>query len=330
MIVTIKDVAARAGVSRSAVSRTFTEGASVSAKTREKVERAAQQLGYQPNLIARSLSTNRTKLIGLVANNFHNPLFLEIFDLFTRELQARGLRPLLVNLTDDTEPAASVRMLRQYNVDGVIVASSTLPTQFASAFAEANIPVVHTFGRYTPTPDVNVVGINNVHCGEMAAQTLVDHGYKRIAFLGGPKSATSTEDRAAGFAAKMKELGRITTVTVFADDYRYDAGQRAMHTILDRGVDAVFCGDDVICMGAMDAARQAGVRVPEDVGFLGFNDLAMAGWSAYDLATIRQPVAEIILSSVDLVVLMLENPQRAPETRLFPCTVVERSSLRPV
>lgn len=328
MIVTIKDVARKAGVSRSAVSRTFTEGASVSAKMREKVERAARQLGYQPNLIARSLSTNRTKLIGLVANNFHNPLFLEIFDLFTRELQARGLRPLLVNLTDDTEPAASVRMLRQYNVDGVIVASSTLPAQFANAFAEANIPVVHTFGRYTPTPDVNVVGINNFHCGEMAAQTLIDHGYKRIAFLGGPKNATSTEDRAAGFAAKMKELGRITTVTVFADDYRYDAGQRAMRTILDRGVDAVFCGDDVICMGAMDAARQAGLRVPEEVGFLGFNDLAMAGWSAYGLSTIRQPVAEIILSSVDLVVMMLENPDRAPETRLFPCTVVERSSLR--
>lgn len=127
MPVTLKDVAARAGVSRSAVSRCYTEGASVSARTRAKVEAAAGELGYTPSLIARSLATKRTKLIGLVANNFQNPAFLEVFDLYTRALQQRELRPLLVNLTDETDPAHSVRMLRQYSVDGVIIATSTLP-----------------------------------------------------------------------------------------------------------------------------------------------------------------------------------------------------------
>ena len=108
MTVTLKDVALRAGVSRSAVSRTFTEGASVSAKTRAKVEKAAIELKYSPNALASSLTTGRTKLIGLVSNNFHNPLFLEVFDLFTRGLQERGLRPLLVNLSAETDPANSV------------------------------------------------------------------------------------------------------------------------------------------------------------------------------------------------------------------------------
>ena len=103
MAVTLKEVALRAGVSRSAVSRAYTEGASVSAKTRKKVEKAADELGYSPNILARSLTTRRTKLIGLVSNNFHNPMFLQIFDLFTRGLQERGLRPLLVNLTDETD-----------------------------------------------------------------------------------------------------------------------------------------------------------------------------------------------------------------------------------
>ena len=102
MPVTLKDVAEKAGVSRSAVSRTFTERASVSAKTRRKVEKAAAELGYSPNALASSLTTGRTKLIGLVSNNFHNPFFLQVFDLFTRLLQERGLRPLLVNLTDQT------------------------------------------------------------------------------------------------------------------------------------------------------------------------------------------------------------------------------------
>jgi DNA-binding LacI/PurR family transcriptional regulator len=105
MAITLKDVAERAGVSRSAVSRTFTSGASVSDKTRAKVERAANELGYSPNALASSLTTGRTKLIGLISNNFHNPLFLEVFDLFTRGLQDRGLRPLLVNLSDETDPA---------------------------------------------------------------------------------------------------------------------------------------------------------------------------------------------------------------------------------
>ena len=148
MIPTLKDVAARAGVSRSAVSRTFTDGASVSPKMRQKVEQASAELGYSPNFLARSLTTRRTKLIGLVSNNFHNPIFLEVFDLFTRGLQDRGLRPLLVNLSDETDPEHSVQMLTQYSVDGVIVASSTLPPAFSKAFRDKNIPVVNTFGRY--------------------------------------------------------------------------------------------------------------------------------------------------------------------------------------
>ena len=129
---TIKEVAELAGVSTSAVSRAYTDGASISAKTRKKVEGAAAALGYVPSLIARSLATNRTKLIGLIANNFQNPVFLDVFDLYTQALQARGLRPLLVNLTNVTDPTESLRMLRQYSVDGVIVATSTLPPAFAS------------------------------------------------------------------------------------------------------------------------------------------------------------------------------------------------------
>ncbi|MGI9426266.1 MAG: LacI family DNA-binding transcriptional regulator, partial [Hyphomicrobiaceae bacterium] len=137
MGVTLKEVAKKAGVSRSAVSRTFTEGASVSAKTRNKVEKAAAELGYSPNFLARSLTTRRTSMIGLVSNNFHNPAFLQIFDKFTRTLQDKELRPLLVNLSMETNPDKSVTMLQQYSVDGVIVASSTLPSDFALAFREA-------------------------------------------------------------------------------------------------------------------------------------------------------------------------------------------------
>src|SRR5262244_1729673 len=119
--ITAKEVAERAGVSISAVSRTFTKGASVSRATREKVLAATRALGYQPNILARSLMTRRTELIGLVSNNFDNPAFMEIFDLFTRRLQQRGRRPLLVNLSGGANTDAALDMLLQYNADGVIV-----------------------------------------------------------------------------------------------------------------------------------------------------------------------------------------------------------------
>lgn len=330
MAVTLKDVAEHAGVSPSAVSRVFTEGASVSVKMRKKVEKSARQLGYSPNFLARSLTTRRTKLIGLVSNNFHNPVFLQVFDLFTRALQDRGLRPLLVNLSDEKQPGESVQMLRQYSVDGVVVASSTLPPAFAMAFREAGVPVVHSFGRATQTPQVHVVGIDNVECGRMAARELVGRDYRRIGFLGGPENATSTQDRYQGF---MTEAARHRSVEVsysFAEAYSFSAGRREMMRLLkSRPAEAYFCGDDVLSIGALSAVQTAGLNVPGDIGIIGLNDMEMAGWENINLTTIRQPIDSIIRSSVELIVATLDEPDRYPEARLFPCTVVERGTLRP-
>lgn len=331
MAITLKDVAERAGVSRSAVSRAFTEGASVSAKTRAKVEKAARDLGYSPNALASSLTTGRTKLIGLISNNFHNPLFLEVFDLFTRGLQDRGLRPLLVNLSHEVDPANSLRMLRQYSVDGVIVASSTLPPSFAEAFRTAGLPVVHSFGRYTTSPHVHVVGIDNIACGRMAADALIARGYTRVAFLGGPENATSTQDRARGFLGRLSEHPGIAVSTSYASAYSFDAGRVEMtKCLMQNPAQAYFCGDDVLSIGALSAIAEAGLRCPEDIGIIGLNDMKMAAWQNIDLTTIRQPIAEIIGASIDLVVATIEQPDRHPETRLFPCKVIERGTLRPV
>lgn len=330
MPITLKEVAERAGVSRSAVSRTFTEGASVSERTRRKVEKAADELGYQPNALASSLTTGRTKLIGLISNNFHNPIFLEVFDLFTRGLQDRGLRPLLVNLTDETDPRNSVRLLRQYSVDGVIVASSTLSPDFAKAFREAGVPVVHSFGRFASAPDVHVVGIDNVECGRIAARTLLARGYERVAFLGGPESATSTQDRLTGFMEVMTTHPEIETTFSFASAYSFDAGRVEMSKLLMTDpAQAYFCGDDVLSIGALSAVKSAGLNVPGDIGIVGLNDMEMARWENIDLTTIRQPIREIIDSSIELVEAMLEDPSRYPEARLFSCQLVERGTLRP-
>jgi DNA-binding LacI/PurR family transcriptional regulator len=310
MAITLKDVAERAGVSRSAVSRTFTEGASVSGKTRAKVQKAATELGYRPNALASSLTTGRTKLIGLVSDNFHNPIFLEVFDLFTRGLQERGYRPLLVNLSDHKDRGQAVHMLRQYSVDGVIVASSTLPPAFAKDFRDAGMPVVNSFGRHTTSPDVHVVGIDNVECGRMAA--------------------TSTQDRLAGFLEIVRATPGVSQTHSFASRYSFEAGRDEMARLIAHGpAEAYFCGDDVVSIGALSAAHTAGLRVPQDLGLIGLNDMEMAGWDNIALTTIHQPIQQIIASSIELVVAILEDPNRYPEARLFPCRVVERATLKP-
>ncbi len=329
--VTLRDVAETAGVSRSAVSRTFTNGASVSKRMRQKVESAAKKLGYRPNLLARSLTTRRTALIGLISDNFENPVLAEVFHLFTQQLQDRGLRPLLLNLASGGNAGASVQTVIEYSVDGVILASSLVPRDFTAAFVEAGVPIVHAFGRYTPRTPVSVVSVDNVHGGELAAQRLVDGGYRAIGFLGGPSDASSTEDRLQGFTRILQQVDLTPFATGFAARYGYEEGYRGLRSLLSGAkVDAVFCGDDILAMGARDACRDLGIRVPEDLGLISFNDMATAAWRAYNLTTIRQPIREIIVAAVDQIIAHVETPDLTPEGRLFPCSLVERGTLRPI
>jgi DNA-binding LacI/PurR family transcriptional regulator len=299
--------------------------------TRARIEKVAAELGYAPNALASSLTTGRTKLIGLISDSFHNPLLLEVFNLFTRGLQNRGLRPLLVNLTDATDPGEAVRMLQQYSVDGVIIASSTLPPSFAELVKVAGLPVVHAFGRLTGSPDRHMAGIDNVACGRMAAETLIRHGYRRLAFLGGPKTATSTEDRAAGFLEALKDHPGISVSVSHARAYSFDAGRAEMARLLTAApAEAYFCGDDLLAIGALSAIGEAGLAVPGDIGLIGLNDMEMAGWQNIALTTIRQPVAEIIDAAIELVVETIARPERHPQIRHFPCRVIERGTLRPL
>ena len=327
--ITARQVADRAGVSISAVSRAFTHGASVAPATRKKILTASQALGYQPNVMARSLMTRRTELIGLVSNNFDNPAFMEIFDLFTRGLQENGLRPLLVNLSANSHPREAVDMLRQYSVDGVIVASSTMAPEFISGCLTANIPLVHAFGKATHKLRYPIVSANNVQGGQLAAQTLFHHGYRRVAFLGGPQTASSTRDRLRGFKRGLKTLGLTPVLEDFAPRYSHEDGHMLMMRLLQiKGIEAAFCGDDILAMGALDACKEQGVSVPRDIGILGFNDIAMASWASYNLSTIRQPIADIIIGAVQLAIKSIRQPDSSVRPTLLPCEVKLRGTLR--
>jgi DNA-binding LacI/PurR family transcriptional regulator len=329
--VTARQVADRAGVSISAVSRAFTDGASVAPDTRKKIVAASNALGYQPNVMARSLMTGRTELVGLVSNNFDNPAFMQIFDLFTRGLQDNGLRPLLVNLSANSHPQQAVDMLRQYSVDGVIVASSTVSQKFVSGCLAANIPLVHAFGKASGKQRYPIVSADNVQGGRLAAQSLLAHGYRRLAFLGGPQAASSTRDRLKGFRSGLEVQGLEPLLEEFAPAYSHEDGREVMLRLLEsKGLEAVFCGDDILAMGALDACKERGVAVPGDMGIIGFNDISMASWASYNLSTIRQPIADIIIEAVQLAISLIKQPDLPKRQALLPCEVVLRGTLRAV
>jgi DNA-binding LacI/PurR family transcriptional regulator len=328
--VTARDVATFAGVSASAVSRTFTKDASVSPATKTKVVDAARVLGYRPNILARSLTTKRTELIGLISNNFENPLFLEILDHFTRRLQKRGLRPLLANLTEGEPPDGALNMLLQYSVDGVIIVSSSLHRKLLRSCTEARLPAVQAFGRPAGRMRANVVAADNVQGGHVAADLFCERGYRRVAFLGGPVDATSTEDRLEGFRERLLEEGLRPAIELYADSFSYAAGRAVMRQLIQTGgIDGVFCGDDILAVGAIDACREHGILVPGDIGVVGFDDMPMASWRAYSLTTVRQPVADIIATAIDLIVSVVDQPDRPARSRLFACEPVVRETLRP-
>ncbi|MBB3227534.1 DNA-binding LacI/PurR family transcriptional regulator [Luteibacter sp. Sphag1AF] len=322
-----RDVADAAGVSISAVSRTFTDGASVSAKTRDKVLAAAEQLGYQPNPLARSLMTGRTELIGLVSNHFANPAFMDVFDLFSRELQARGLRPLLANLGADDDGRSALDMLRQYNVDAVLVATSAPPRGFTESCRSAGMPLLHVFGRAGQRNGVPVVTVDNLAGGQLAGEAMMARGLRRVAFLGGAEGDAATQDRGKAFASVA---GRALKASLFAGDYTHEHGRRAMHQLLDdhADLDGVFCGDDVLALGAMDACRERGIDVPGQISIVGFDDMPLASWPAFQLTTVRQPMHAMVLYAIERIVAWMAQPDQVPRSKLFSCEWVERRTLR--
>ena len=147
--------------------------------------------------------------------------------------------------------------------------------------------------------------------------------------MGGPEQATSTQDRLKGFVGRLDRVDGVTASVSFASNYSFEAGRQEMGALLDATpAEAYFCGDDVLSIGALSAIQSAGLRVPEDVGIIGLNDMEMAGWENINLTTIHNPIAQIITSSVEMIADSLNDNNRAPEARLFDCHVVERGTLQ--
>jgi DNA-binding LacI/PurR family transcriptional regulator len=323
------DVAKLAGVSQSAVSRTFTEGASVSAETRRKVERAAEQLGYRPSLIPRIMLTNQSQLVAIVIGEMHNPFYASVLEGFSRRLQERGKTILLFQVDHGEYIDEIVPILSGYRVDGVISALSLLSNESATECAKMRIPVVMFNGRLR-NDWVSSVCCDNVGGGRAIANVFLQEGAKRFAYISGLAGNLASEERAAGFFGRVIEAGS-SSVRMAQGNFRYEGGYRAAVELMTTGErpDAIFCANDLSAIGAIEAIRtEFGLSVPEDVIVAGFDDIPSASWPSLSVTTIRSPGAAMIESAISIIDAAQPGSAKAPMGRmvLIPGELVERRS----
>lgn len=326
--VTSIDVARLAGVSQATVSRTFSGDTTVTAKTRAKVMQAAEQLEYTPNAIARSLITQRTQIIGLVMAHLSSPFYPYVLEKFIQKFQTIGRQVLIFSAAANQEVDAVLPLALQYQVDALIITSATLSSDMVKECVRAGTPVI-LFNRYMLGQQVSAVCCDNVEGGRLVADLLLDAGHKRIAYIAGSENTSTNRDREKGFSDRLRERGQSLLLRE-QGHYTYELGYTAAERLLRRAdpPDAIFCASDVMALGALDYAREQSLSVPDDLSIIGFDDIPMADWAAYSLTTVRQPIDQMIDTTVSLLQTQLDAPDSEPLVSLLPGKIIARRSAR--
>ena len=328
--VTSHDVASLAGVSRSAVSRTFTPDASVSERTRRKVLAAAQKLGYQPNVIARSLITRQSRLIGLIMGEWENPFYTTMLRGFTEKLGSQDYRVMLLASRTEAEVEAAMRMLMQYRVDGMVLVSA-LPTPGAAAdYARTGGRLVLVNREADGLPATSIVS-DAGRVGREVGQRVLAAGYRRVALLRGDARLPPGILRTEALREVIDASARARIVVDRTGALGYAAGRAAGNEVmaLPEPPDVIVCSTDTTAIGVLDAVRfDRGLDVPGQVGVVGFGDIPSSGWASHDLTTIRLPIDQMIDAAVSTLLAAPGTPAAAARRILVETEIVTRSTLR--
>ncbi len=334
--VTSFDVARLAQVSQSAVSRAFTAGASVSEATRARVMDAAQKLGYRPNAHARSLITGRSRIIGLVLSYLENLFYPVALQRLAERLQRDGYHVLLF-INHNPNADELVTEILQYHVDGIVLAASTLSSALARNCADADIPVV-LFNRVMAdsgalsTRSVSSVRGDNVAGGRAVADFLVAGGHRRMAYIAGNEESSTNLERERGFREGLSAAG-LHIWARGTGNYDFAQARDAALGLFAPGKerpDAVFVASDHMAFAVMDALRfDLGLRVPEDVSVVGFDNVPQGEWGAYRLTTFEQPVDPMVEATVGLLQERLREQGAGPARNVVvPGSLIVRDSAR--
>ena len=323
------DVALRAGVSQSAVSRCFRDGGSLSAEKRARIEAAARALGYAPNKIARSLITQRSNIIGVLVAESTTRFYPDLLLKLGQAIQAAGRSMLVFTASGLTGAAAALADILAYHVDGLISGVS-LPDDMLRVCANRRIPVV-LYNRASRDGWSSSVGCDDPAALALMAAHLRAGGSRRIDFIAGPAEAPVSQSRLRAMREAAREHGLVLSRVVHAD-YSHEGGRQAALGLLAAGrpPDTIMCANDAMALGAIDACRHGLHRaVPQEIAIAGFDNVPEGAWPPYGLTTLAQPLEALTAAAVRMIGEQLDGIGGHGEQRRMAATLVIRSSTRP-
>lgn len=338
-MVTLKDVALASGVSTATVSYVVNKGPrTVTAETRERVLQTIARLGYQPNFAARSLMGKRTHTFGVVLPHvvphpFDNHYFGGVLSGVIDEATERKQFAMLFTGLDWGEAEKSVPYFCDGRCDGFIFVAPPPNSSLVATIIERQKHVV-LVGTHPGATSVSYVDIDNVEASRMATRHLLDLGHQDIALLQGRTGTTSTMQRLEGFKSALAERGipsdRVPIVPDRKpDETSFDVALRLLQSPEGKGLTGLVCGHDSIALGAMEAVRAIGKRVPEDISVVGFDDVPWAQSSDPQITTVRQPLREIGASAASILLDIIENPGSPPRGKVLGGRLIVRGSSAP-
>jgi LacI family transcriptional regulator len=329
---TSHDVAELAGVAQSTVSRALSGDPNISEKTRVRVTDAARRLNYSPNVIARSLITRRTNRVGVFISDITNPFYPELVEGLEREFAELGYDIIIFSDGATRTTRDHVEHFLGSTIDGFVFTSAELGFPLTERLAAAEAPTVF-LNRHIDDDRFDRVVSDNAGGGRLAGELLVQLGHTRIAQISGPPQTSTARDRDAGFGTSLAELGvEFDRRHHRHGPYAHETGFEGCRSLLaqDPPPTAIFCGNDVIALGAWDAAVSAGLDIPRDLSVIGFDDILVGSWSAIGLTTVRQPLREMACGSAGFLVGRLEGDYEGPGRVLeYPVEMVMRRTAGP-
>jgi DNA-binding LacI/PurR family transcriptional regulator len=326
-IITSSDVARVANVSQATVSRVFNNSEKVRPETVELVRNAARELGYMPNAIARSLTSKQTDMIAVVSVRFDNPFYQTLLIKISDMISEMGKKMIFIQTQFDQSLEDILYKVMEYQVDGVVVFSAALSTKLLDKFVKVQIPLV-IFNKHFDSRYFFSVSSDNLDAGRLVADHLVECGYQSFGFISGEQISQTSEFRHTGYVQRLRELGFGSCQTV-AGDYSYRSGYDGLLELSKKGSlpQAFFCVNDLMALGAMDAAKRVlGAKVPSDIAFVGFDNLEQGSWEAYQLTSVQQPINEMISYTFNYLTNKIDSADTSGGYILLKCKLVQRSS----
>jgi LacI family transcriptional regulator len=327
-MVTVREVAQRAQVSPATVSRVLHNSPTVAPETRRRVLDVLESSGYLTNTTVRTLRRRRAGTVGLVVDDVTNPFYAQVIRAVSEELGRRQLRLVLWDSSISGEEAA-VDAVDHGRVDAIIFTAATAESRLLRRALRRGTPLV-LLNRVVPDAPCDQVDSDNFQQAHGVAALMAKAGHRHVAVVGGPLRASTANDRMAGFRAGCQayRLG-LARRHVVDGGFTYAGGRHAIERLL--AVDgprptALFCVNDVSAAGALDELRRCGIDVPRQMWVVGYDDIPLTAWRAYDLTTVRQPLPEMARSAVGLALLRLEDPGAPYRRHRLPGVLVQRAT----